>query len=94
MDLIDISSAGDLLAVNHPHFGKLQNLGFIKRTLGILTGTSRKADALEDYSSGQQQSVALHVDAQNFMITIADAFVLVTLREGSSRHPVILKNGR
>jgi len=91
MDIVHISSAAELLKVEHPHFGRIQRLGFLKTTIGLFTGTSRKAIALEDYSSGERQSVALHVDAQNFMVTIASSFVLVTLKEGASRCPVIQK---
>ena len=92
MDLVHISSAAELLKVEHLHFGRVHRLGFLKATTGLFTGTSRKAIALEDYSSGERQSVALHVDATNFMITIASSFVLVTLKEGTSRYPVIQKN--
>lgn len=91
MDLLHISSAAELLKVEHPHFGKIQKLGFLKTTTGIFTGTSRKAVAIEDYSSGKRQSVALHIEADNFMITITSSFVLVTLKEGASRFPVIQK---
>jgi hypothetical protein len=91
MDLVHISSAAALLKVEHPHFGRIQRLGFIKTTAGLFTGTSRKAVAIEDYSSGERQSVALHVEAENFMVTITSSFVLVTLKEGASRFPIIQK---
>jgi hypothetical protein len=91
MDLVHISSAAALLKVEHPHFGRIQRLGFLKTTTGLFTGTSRKAVAIEDYSSGKRQSVALHIGADNFMVTIASSFVLVTLKEGASRFPVIQK---
>lgn len=81
VDLVHISSAAELLKVEHPHFGKIQKLGFLKTTTGLFTGTSRKAAAIEDYSSGKRQSVALHIEADNFMVTIASLFVLVTLKE-------------
>lgn len=91
MDLVHISSAAELLKVEHPHFGKIQKLGFLKTITGLFTGTSRKADTIEDYSSGKRQSVALHIEADNFMVTITSSFVLVTLKEGASRFPVIQK---
>lgn len=91
MDLVHISSAVELLTIEHPHFGKIQGPGFLKAKIGILTGTNRKAIAIEDHSSGKPQTVALNVDPRNFMVTIASSFVLVTMKEGVSRPPVIHK---
>jgi hypothetical protein len=92
MDLAHISSAAELLTIEHPHFGRIQPPGFIKTTIGTVTGTSRKAVVIADYSSGNRQTVAVQIDPRNFMITIASSFVLVTLKEGESRHPVIHKS--
>jgi hypothetical protein len=92
MDLAHISSAAELLTIEHPHFGRIQPPGFLKSTIGTVTGTSRKAVVIADYSSGNRQTVAVQVDPRNFMITIASSFVLVTLKEGESRHPVIHKS--
>jgi hypothetical protein len=91
MDLAHISSAADLLTIEHPHFGRIQPPGFLKTQFGILTSTSRKAISLADYSSGTRQTVAVQIDPRNFMVTIASLFVLVTLKESASRHPVIHK---
>ena len=91
MDLAHISSAAELLTIEHPHFGRIQPPGFLKTTLGTLAGTSRKAVAIADYSSGNRQTVAVQIDSRNFMVTITSSYVLVTLREGTSRHPVIHK---
>jgi hypothetical protein len=91
MDLAHISSAAELLRIEHPHFGRIQPPGFLKTTVGAFTGTSRKAVALEDYSSGKCQTVACRIDPRNFMVTIASSYVLVTLKDGASRHPVIQK---
>jgi hypothetical protein len=92
MDLAHISSAAELLTIEHPHFGRIQPPGFLKSTIGTVTGTSRKAVVIADYSSGNRQTVAVQIDPRNFMITIASSFVLVTLKEGESRHPVIHKS--
>lgn len=92
MDLAHISSAAELLTIEHPHFGRIQPPGFLKTTIGTVTGTSRKAVVIADYSSGNRQTVAVQIDPRNFMITIANSFVLVTLKEGESRHPVIHKS--
>ena len=91
MDLEHISSAAELLRIEHPHFGRIQPPGFLKTTVGAFTGTSRKAVALEDYSSGKCQTVACRIDPRNFMVSIASSYVLVTLKDGASRHPVIQK---
>ena len=91
MDLAHISSAAELLTIEHPHFGRIHPPGFIKTTLGTVTGTSRKAVVLTDYSSGIRQTVAVRIDPRNFMVTIASAYVLVTLKVGASRQPVIHK---
>ncbi|MGH7180498.1 MAG: hypothetical protein ACREJN_00805, partial [Nitrospiraceae bacterium] len=48
--------------------------------------------ALEDYSTGHRQTVALHVNPGDFMVTIAKSFVLVTLKDGAARNPVIQKH--
>ena len=92
MDISLISSAADLLELEHPHFGRIQSQGFLRTRIGILTSTNRKAIALEDYSSGKRQIVGRDIDPGDFMVTIASTFVLVTLKEGASRPPVILKN--
>lgn len=65
----------------------------MKIALNLLGGTSRKAAAIDDFSTGQRQTVALHVDPGNFMVTIAKSFVLVTLKDGAARTPVIQKPG-
>jgi hypothetical protein len=91
MDLAHISSSAELLRIEHPHFGRIHPPGFLKATIGTVTGTSQKAVAIADYSSGIRQTVAVQIDPRNFMITIASSYVLVTLKEGASRHPVIHK---
>jgi hypothetical protein len=91
MDLAHISSAAELLRVEHPHFGRIHPPGFLKATIGTVTGRSQKAVVIADYSSGIRQTVAVHIDPRNFVVTIASAYVLVTLKEGASRQPVIHK---
>lgn len=91
MDLAHISSAAELLTIEHPHFGRIQSPGFLKTTIGTVTGTNRKAVAIADYSSGNRQTLAVQIDPRNFVVTIASSFVLVTLEEGESRQPVIHK---
>lgn len=91
MDLVHISSAAELLKLEHPHFGRIQSPGLLKTTIGAFTGTRQKAVAIADYSSGNRQTIAFQIDPRNFMVTIASSFVLVTLKEGASRHPVIHK---
>ena len=91
MDLAHISSAADLLKIEHPHFGRIHPPGLLKATIGTITSISRKAVAIADYSSGIRQAVAIHVDPRHFLITIANSSVLVTLEEGASKHPVIHK---
>src|SRR5262245_7060102 len=91
MDLVHISSAAELLTLDHPHFGRIHPPGFLKTTIGTVTGRSSKAVVIADYSSGIRQTVAVQIDPRNFMITIAGSFVLVTLKEGASRQSVIHK---
>jgi hypothetical protein len=94
MDLRRISSAADFQKVKHPHFGSIQRIGFVQTTFGIFTGVSCKADAIEDYSSGECQTVALEIDPQDFMVTIANSFVLVTVKAAAGRLPIIMKRWR
>ena len=91
MDLVHISSAAELLNIEHPHFGRIQPPGLLKTTIGTVTGTSQNAVAIADYSSGIRQTVAVQIDPRNFMITIASSYVLVTLKKGARRQPVIHK---
>ena len=91
MDLAHISSAAELLTIEHPHFGRIQPPGFLKTTIGTVTGTNRKVVTIADYSSGIRQTVAVQIDPRKFMVTIAGSYVLVTLKEGATRHPVIHK---
>ena len=91
MELAHISSAAELLSIEHPHFGRIQPPGLLKTAIGTVTATTRKAVAIADYSSGNRQTVAVQIDPRNFMVTIASSFVLVTLEEGASRQPVIHK---
>lgn len=91
MDLAHILSAAELLKIEHPHFGRIHPPGLLKTTIGTFTGTSQKAVVIADYSSGIRQTVAVQIDPRNFIITIASSYVLVTLQEGTSRHPVIHK---
>lgn len=91
MDLVHISSAAELLKIEHPHFGRIQPPGLLQTTIGTVTGTSQNAVAIADYSSGIRQTVAVQIDPRNFMITIASSYVLVTLKKGARRQPVIHK---
>jgi hypothetical protein len=91
MDLAHISSAAELLTIEHPHFGRIQPPGFLKTTIGTVTGTNRKVVTIADYSSGIRQTVAVQIDPRKFMVTIAGSYVLVTLKDGATRHPVIHK---
>jgi hypothetical protein len=91
MDLAHIASAAELLKIEHPHFGRIHPPGLLKTTIGTFTSTSQKAVVIADYSSGIRQTVTGQIDPRNFMITIASSYVLVTLKEGTSRHPVIHK---
>lgn len=91
MDLTSVTSAEQLLRCGHPHFGRVQKLGPIRFTLGLISGTSRKVTALDDCTGGKPKSVALHLDPRNFMVTIAKSFILMTLKDGSARNPVIQK---
>jgi hypothetical protein len=91
MDLAHISSAAELTIIEHPHFGRIQSPGFLKTTIGTFTGTSRKAVAIADYSSGNRQTVAVQIDPRNFVVTITSSFVLLTLAEGANMHSVIHK---
>lgn len=91
MDLAHISSATELLAIEHPHFGRIHPPGFLKTTIGTFVGTSRQVVAIADYSSGNRQTVAVRLDPRNFTVTLTSSFVLLTLKEGESRHSVIHK---
>ena len=92
MDLAHISSAAELLNIEHPHFGRIHPPGLLKATIGTITSISRKAVAIADYSSGIRRAVASHVDPRHFLITIASSSVLVSLEDGTStKHPVIHK---
>ena len=87
MDLAHISSAAELLTIEHPHFGRIHPPGFLKTTIGTVTGTSRKAVVIADYSSGIRQTVAVQIDPRKFMVTIAGSYVLVTLKRGREQAP-------
>jgi len=86
-----MTSAAELLNIEHPHFGRIHPPGLLQATIGTIRSISRRAVAIADYTSGIRQAVAIHVDRSNFLITIASSFVLVTLEEGATRHPVIHK---
>ena len=92
MNFMNITRADELQKSGHPHLGRIHKLGLMKIVLNLLGGTSRKAVAIDDFSTGQRQTVALHVDPENFMVTIAKFFVLVTLKDGAARTPVIQKH--
>lgn len=92
MDFTNITRADEFLKSGHPHLGRIQKLGLMKIALNLLGSTSRKAAAIDDFSTGQRQTVALHVDPENVMVTFAKSFVLVTLKDGAARTPVIQKH--
>ena len=59
---------------------------------GIATGTSRKVEAIESKTQAGSESIALNIDINLFMLTLANSFVLLTLQEGTERRPVIHKS--
>ena len=91
MDLAHISSAAELLKIEHPHFGRIHPPGLLKATIGTVTGITKKAIAIADHSSGIRQTVAVRLDPRNFLITIASSFVLVALEESPTKCSVIHK---
>src|SRR5678815_1823663 len=91
MDLAHISSAAELLQIEHPHFGRIHPPGLLKATIGTVTSIVQNAVAIADYSSGLRQTVAIHIDPRKFLITIASSFVLIALEENLGRHPVLHK---
>lgn len=91
MNLREAITAAQLLGCNHPHVGRIHKIGGLKALIGIATGRSRKVEAIESRTQAGSQSVALHIDINRFMLTLANSFVLLTLQEGTERRPVIHK---
>lgn len=92
--LHEATSATDLLSAEHPHIGRVAAGRSLAVLFGILTAANRKLESIEAGVGGKLESVALHVDASRFMVTIAKSFVLLTLQEGKERRPVIQKTWR
>lgn len=92
--LHEATSTSDLLAAEHPHIGRVAPRRGLTVPFGILTATNRKLESIDARVGGKLESVALHVDASRFMVTIAKSFVLLTLLEGKKRRPVIQKKWR
>lgn len=84
----------DILAVSHPHIGKVEPGRGLSVLFGILTAKSRKIEVIESVLHGKTETVGLHIDPQRFMLSIGNSFVLLTLQEQTGRHPVIQKSWR
>lgn len=85
------TGAADLLAAEHIHIGRVDQVGGLKALWGIARGTNRKLDGFDLVESGQTSTVALAVDNRRFMLTITKSFVLLTIQEGTARIPIIHK---
>lgn len=95
LDLTDISKAEEFFRINHPHLGRVRKIGVLQRSFGLLTGNSRKAVQLQDRSTGKLQTIAPQLDASRFSVTIANSFILVTLKgDDASKIPIIQKKWR
>ena len=94
MILRQATTATQLLNSGHLHVGRVHKIGGMKALLGIATGTSRKIEAFDAKTSEGSESVALNIDINRFMVTLAKSFVLLTLQEGTERKPVIHKSWR
>ena len=92
MNLREATTAAQLLSCDHPHVGRIHKIGGLRALFGIATGSSRKVEAIESKTQEGGQSVALHIDINRFMLTLANSFVLLTLQEGAERRPVIHKS--
>jgi hypothetical protein len=82
----------DLLAVSHPHIGKVESGKGLSVLVGILTAKSRKIEVIESILQGKSETVGLHIDPRRFMLSIGKSFVLLTLQDQAGRHPVIQKS--
>ena len=80
---------------NHPHFGRIQEIGAFQRFLALLTGNSRRAVQVQDRIKGNLQPVVHELEPSRFMVTIANSFISVSLKEdGGGRIPIIQKRWR
>jgi len=82
----------DILAVSHPHIGKVESGKGLSVFFGILTAKSRKIVVIESVLQGKSESVGLYIEPQRFMLSIGNSFVLLTLQDQTGRHPVIQKS--
>jgi hypothetical protein len=84
--------AEEVLATNHPHIGRVAPPSW-RLLFGILMSRNHTISGFEAQTEGEWESVAIlaQPDTDLFMLTIGKSFVLVTMKEGSKRIPVIQK---
>jgi hypothetical protein len=88
-------TAAELLGVEHPHIGRVEAKSRLKVLWGIATGGNYRLDSMAVCESGERTTVALNVlvmQNSRLLLTIGRSFVLLTIQEGASRIPVILKS--
>jgi hypothetical protein len=93
MNLYRASSPREILAVKHPHIGRIERMNPWRVLFGILRSKSARVDEFESQRDGKWESVALSAGyaPDLFMLTVGAAFVLLTMRDGSARVPIIQK---
>ena len=94
--MIDFNKPSDFLNIDHPHFGKVRPLGLFKVLKSIFSSVSLKLTHFQNYEKDRKpvsvETIALQSPNGCFLVTIGKSFVLLTMKDGSSRHPIIHKN--
>jgi hypothetical protein len=92
MNIHYAKNAQEVLAANHPHIGRVVPPRW-RVQLGVLFGRTRIVAEFDTHTDGKWESVALRAQAAPdlFMLTINKSFVLLTMKEGMQRVPIICK---
>jgi hypothetical protein len=79
-------------ASDHPHIGRIAHHGWWIR-VGSLVSRTRTVYGFDTHTDGEWESVALPVEPaiDRFILTINKSFVLLSMKDGSRRVPIICK---
>ncbi len=93
MSLHRASSPSEILAVKHPHIGRIEKMNALRVLCAILLSKNSRVYEFESQKDGRWETVALPAGCAPdlFMLTVGTSFVLLTMKDGSRRIPIIQK---
>jgi len=96
LTLHEAANAAEVVSLSHIHVGRIDGSLRWRTLFGILFSSTLNVDAFDAQMNGEWRSVAMRANhaPDLFLLTINKGFVLLTMKNGGKRTPIIHKRWR